>query len=407
MMEKELIPLVINLLNMKIKFIPLLIILFWTSFCFSQNIYILGNVKQDDALKIKFLISAIYSNYSPKKISLFDNLNLFYTYKRNNVDDNIISDSILDNALKNLMQLHSGNLRATFSEEEINEKKDKIELINKYDKKVKIYSKNGKNYPPTDFNDFSSMVNYLSDPENKDEKFVVLLVFTKDKPTIRIISPKGNETVTSKKIEGTSNGADSVSKVFVRLNDGMWQKANGTIEWEIDLDLPKVNSLIEAIAIDNRNDTSLTDTVVDILFKEKIPPTVNYIYPNNSQNVALKCIKAGQYCYHFKISVDSTINIRNLTIVLEDSNKEKISSLPLSELPGDAIIKMPSFNEYCFFTNYSITGSPNVCSINIDDDYFYHLEYSGIDTVILPERIKVHFASFNNETNQYEPCNCE
>ena len=237
------------------------------------------------------------------------------------------------------------------------------------------------------------------------------MVLTKEKPVVKINDPQSDQAINVKKVEGTAGGnIDSITSVFIRLNDGFWKKANGTLSWEVDstpFETGKNN--IEAISIDANNDTSLIDMVEDVQYKEKMPPTVSFIYPNPTANVVQKCMRAREFSYRFKISMDSVLDIKKMMIIIEDSDKHEIRKIHLSQLPGDAIFSMPS-NEYCFFVNYSITGAPNKCSINLTDDYYYRLEYTGTDTgkVIIPERIKVHFGSFDSENiDDYGPCNCE
>ncbi len=372
--------------------------------CFAQNIYLIGNVRNDDVVKIKHLIATIDGSLEPKKIQLFEESTLIYTYKKNNTDNSPLSNKELDAIMNHLVRAHASFPSRIPSENDIIKVKGNIRLP---ESNIITFDKNDAELPPLSFNDFSALLEYLRESKKITYKFAVLLVLSKDKPIVKIDFPKDDQSVDTKIIEGSANGIDSISSIFVKLNNGDWKKADGTSNWKIELPIPKEKSSISAIAIDYYNDTSLVETVSNIYFKEKIPLAIDFMYPNQSRNVVPKCMRAGgEHSYRFKISADSAIDINKLRIVVEDSDGAEKGQCRISSLPEDAKIKMPSSNDYCFVTRHTITGSLNICSINAEEDYYYRIEYNGTENVTVPAKIKIHFTSFSL-TEEYEPCNCE
>ena len=89
----------------------------------AQNIYILGNLKKADIIKVKFLMSAINGNFEPRKIQLYSNSTLFYTYKNN--EENLLTNGGLDSALNYLTVFHATNPLYSPSYEEIQIEKER------------------------------------------------------------------------------------------------------------------------------------------------------------------------------------------------------------------------------------------------------------------------------------------
>ncbi|HQU96389.1 MAG: hypothetical protein IPH33_14570 [Bacteroidetes bacterium] len=393
----------IKILLLKLKYL-LILFLLKSTLGNAQNIYMIGNLRKTDVIKVKFLMSAISGNFEPRKIQLYSNSTLFYTYKNN--EDNILTNGGLDSALNYLTILHSTNPLFTPSAKEIQIEKERI-LSKNSGRSLWTYDKSDLPKSPGIHNDFNTLQNDLANRDYINHKIVVLLVLAKEKPEVKINYPEDNQIVSSKIVEGVSNSIDSVTQVFVRVNKNNWFKATGTNNWKVELPLETSLNTIEAISIDIYNDTSITKSITGVVYKEKTPAEVSYISPNKSKNVVAKCIRSNGYCYNFKLSVDSLIDVKNLSIVVEDKDTIEITRVGISTLPLDAILKISGFNNYCFFTAYSITGSHNVCLINVEDDYYFRIIYNGEEKVKLPERIKVHFSSFNTESDQHEPCNCE
>jgi len=370
----------------------------------SQNIHIIGNLKKADVIKIKFLMSAISGNFEPRKIQLYSNSTLFYTYKNN--EENLLTNGGLDSALNYLTLFHATNPLYSPSEEEIQIEKERI-LSKNSGRILWTYDKSDLSNSDGIYNDLNTLQNDLANPDYINHKIVVMLVLAKEKPDVKINYPESNQVVSSKIVEGTSSSADSITQVFVRVNKNNWLKASGTVNWKVEVPLEISANSIEAISIDNYNDTSITKLITGVVYKEKVPPEVAYVSPNKSKNVVVKCVRSQVYSYNFQITVDSLIDVKNLSIVVEDKDSVEISRLRIGQLPEDAILKITDYNNYCFFASYTIMGAQDVCSINVEDDYYLRIIYNGEEKVKLPEKIKVHFSSFNNESDQHEPCNCQ
>lgn len=388
---------------MKKGFLLILLVLLTSSNTFSQNIHILGTFKSGDILNLKYLFSTITDTYSPKKIHLFDRNAFLYTHHRS--DESPLTDLRLDSALNSIVKTHSSIAQGNPTAIEITQVRNR--LVNQKAGEVILYNKEGESDPPLMYTDFSALIEGLKERNRSEGKFVLVLVLNKDKPTVSFTYPESNTTVSTKIVEGFGKGPDSVSSVYVRSNKGYWQKAIGTINWSVEVPMQSGTNIIEAIAIDNYGDSSLVATLYDVIFKEKDPAYIDFIYPNPSSNVVRKCQRGQEYSYHFKIAVDSTINIDQLSFVFEDSIGVRKGGFRVKLLPDDSKMKMFGYNEYCFFASYNISGAANHCSIDSEEDYYYRIEYSGEDRVVLPQRIKIHLTSFSSDSDQNEPCNCE
>ena len=81
----------IKILLLKLKYL-LILFLLKSTLGNAQNIYMIGNLRKTDVIKVKFLMSAISGNFEPRKIQLYSNSTLFYTYKNNEDNVGIVID---------------------------------------------------------------------------------------------------------------------------------------------------------------------------------------------------------------------------------------------------------------------------------------------------------------------------
>lgn len=396
-------------IKMKFKPIVLILIILLSRCSFAQDIFIKGNIRKSDCQQIKLLIATIKNNANPKSINLFynDSKVPFYSYKKNG---RTASDNILDKRLNDIVESNTTIIAP--SKSEIEKSLLDIPLLYKRKKKIILYNRKGEYTPPYNFNDFNKLIDYIKEPENKKEKFVFLLILTKDKPIIRITSPKITQSVNySVKVEGISEGSEPISEILVRVNKGWWQKANGTINWDLGIAIEKgVKNTIEAIAIDKMNDSSEIAMINDILYVPKniSSLSINYLDPQK-YDVVQKCINNFFEHYNFKFTVyDPDLQFDNIQIVIENS-KEVIMRKSMKDLlkndnhciSGHKI--SDNRMDYCLYIVYSDLGFDGPCLIDESDNYYYYFTYEGSE--IKTDKILIHFQSF--KTNKETPCDCK
>ena len=158
----------IKILLLKLKYL-LILFLLKSTLGNAQNIYMIGNLRKTDVIKVKFLMSAISGNFEPRKIQLYSNSTLFYTYKNN--EDNILTNGGLDSALNYLTILHSTNPLFTPSAKEIQIEKERI-LSKNSGRSLWTYDKSDLPKSPGIHNDFNTLQNDLA---NRDENGRFLL----------------------------------------------------------------------------------------------------------------------------------------------------------------------------------------------------------------------------------------
>jgi hypothetical protein len=91
-------------------------------------------------------------------------------------------------------------------------------------------------------------------------------------PAVAILSPSDNSTfdVENITISGSSSDNEAVSMVEVRINEGNWSMAVGTVVWSANVTLMEGNNTIEARATDTA-DNSAMDTII-VEYSPQAPP---------------------------------------------------------------------------------------------------------------------------------------
>jgi hypothetical protein len=383
----------------------LLILLLLENVAFCQDIYLVGNLRKNDCDKIKSLTTSIRSNFKADKIKYFYNSKPFFflSKKINNAD--ILLDAKLDSICK------SGHILKSPIADEITKSTKDIILSNN-DKQLIIFNKIGEDKSPSYFNDFEKLLAYLDEQKKtknkvfRKNKYLFLIALSKEKPTVKINFPQNNSSTCSNKIEGIADGVDQLKEIQIRVNNAQWFKANGTASWDLEPSLQKGENTIEAISIDNLQDTSIIDKII---FKNRTlrTPLITYLYPNDLNYKPEKCKYSGNYRYKFKFSLDQCFSPENLIIRMEDSLHNKISETLLKDIISLGEFEktqVKDYVEYCFYLSYKITGYENTCFP--DQDLYYLFKSSLDDKVIkLPTRLQVTFSSFKE--SKVADCNCE
>ncbi|MCX8097296.1 MAG: Ig-like domain-containing protein [Spirochaetes bacterium] len=112
-----------------------------------------------------------------------------------------------------------------------------------------------------------------------------------NRPTITITSPANNSTNTTSNItiSGTASdtngsGNTGVKEVFIRVGtSGSFYKVTGTTNWSTNITLSDGSYTIQAYAVDNANNTSVTQSVTFVIDATK--PTVTISSPANNSTV--------------------------------------------------------------------------------------------------------------------------
>lgn len=376
------------------------------NYCCSQDVYVYGNLKQTDRDYIKSLIKVINQRFKPKSIGLHYEKNLTFIYQSKDVNSEVLLEAQLES-----MASSSQIIRHT--PKEINQIKMDIIAETESKKKLIIFNNKGENIPSKSYNDNSKLFDYINEElSRKDKNFVVLLIFNKDRPVINIKTPKENQKISRPQIEGFASSMDSISQVLVRVNNKDWILANGISSWAIKTTLQPNNNIIEAIAIDKLQDTSEILKISNISYEapKRNQWDVNYIYPNESQNMAPKCQTNDSYNYNFKISYEPSIKLSSIQLVIENEANKEIYSVTLDQVADEAKREMPKNNniELCLFLNYTMLLTNDVCSIDKRQNYFYYLRSSYVgENITFPPKIKIHFESFNQTPGSNDFCNCD
>ena len=381
----------------------LVLILLKSNLCFSQDIYIEGNLCKDDCVKIKHLVSTITNNYRPRIVNIFFHSKLpTFSYQRNDIN----RDALLDDVLKSLSQ---SDLKTKANGTKTGPSKAEIISSYKNKKRLVTFDKLAEYSPPSTFNDFDSLINYLNDPTNKREKFVFQIFCIKDKPIVTINSPQSNKTTNLKKVEGVATGTDPISEIQVRINKGGWQKAQGTTNWTVEIPMQNENKYtIDARAIDENHDTSETQTVSDVSYKI-ISIKVDYVYPDPDKNTAPKRMRNSNHYFAFKFKTNSAIEYDNLSVVIENSEQKELNTVSLNDLSEGTIVENKRDDntyEYCFSLIYTFLKVEDICKINSKDNYYYYYTTKDKDKIKVPPKILIHFESFNSDPDAYESTNC-
>jgi hypothetical protein len=370
-----------------------------------QDMYVYGNIKKADADYIKSLVKLINQKFKTKSLAIYYEKSAKFIYQPKDINAEVFLDAQLE-----LMTTSSQIIRHT--PKEINQIKMDIITETESKKRLIIFNNKGDNVPTKSYNDNSKLFDYINDGLNrKDKDFVFLLIFNKERPVISIKTPKENQKTSRSQIEGSASSSDTISQVLVRVNDKDWILANGISNWAIKTTLQSDNNFIEAIAIDKYNDTSEVFKISNVSYE---PPKraqwdINYIYPNESQNMAPKCQINDGYNYNFKISYEPSIKLSSIQLVIEGEDKKVIYSETLDQIAEESKREIPKNNniELCLFLNYTMLGTTDVCSIDMRQNYYYYLRSSYGENITFPPKIKIHFQSFNQTPGSNDFCNCD
>jgi len=373
--------------------------------CYSQDIYVYGNIKQVDSDYIKSLIKVINQRFKPKSIGLHYEKLPTFIYQHKDVNSEVLLEAQLE-----LMSSSTQIIRHTAKE--INQIKMNIIAETESKKKLIIFNNKGENIPSKSYNDNSELFDYINELNRKDKNFVVLLIFNKDRPAISIKTPKENQKTSKPQIEGIASSADTISQVLVRVNNKEWVLVSGLTNWATKTSLLPSNNIIEAMAIDKLQDTSEVFKITNVSYEAPIRNQydINYIYPSETQNVVPRCMLGGEgYDYSFKISYEPTVELSSLQLVIEDQDHKVIYSEALDQLSENSKREIPKNNntELCLFLPYSILNVREACAIDKLQNYYYSLRSTYGEKINFPPSIKIHFESFNQTPGSYDFCNCD
>lgn len=370
-----------------------------------QDIYVYGNVKNADGDYIRSLVKLINQKFNPKTIGLHYEKMPQFIYQQKDINAEVLLDAQIE-----LMTSSSQIIRRT--PKEINQIKMDIIAETESKKRLLIFNNKGENVPTKSYNDNSKLFDYINELNRKDKNFVVLLIFNKERPIINIRTPKENQKTSKSQIEGLASSSDTITQVLVRVNNKDWILANGVSSWAIKTTLQSNNNTIEAIAIDKLQDTSEIFKISNVSYEapKRNQWDVNYIYPNESQNMAPKCQTIDGYNYNFKISYEPSIKPSSIQLVIENEAHKEIYSVTLDQIAEESKREIPKNNniELCLFLNYTLLGTNDVCSIDKRQNYYYYLRssYDG-ENISCPAPIKIHFESFNQTPGANDFCNCD
>ncbi|MCS7299187.1 MAG: Ig-like domain-containing protein [Spirochaetia bacterium] len=112
-----------------------------------------------------------------------------------------------------------------------------------------------------------------------------------NRPTITITSPANNSTNNTSNITVSGTASDTngsgntgVKEVFIRVGtSGSFYKVTGTTNWSTNITLSDGSYTIQAYAVDNANNTSVTQSVTFVIDATK--PTVTISSPANNSTV--------------------------------------------------------------------------------------------------------------------------
>ncbi|MGA1821284.1 MAG: Ig-like domain-containing protein [Thermoplasmatota archaeon] len=114
-------------------------------------------------------------------------------------------------------------------------------------------------------------------------------------PTVSILSPSDGSQfdVDSITISGSASDNEDVAKVEIRVNQGAWTTAAGTVSWSLDVSLIEGSNKIEARATDTSDNTG--SDVINVTYSPSLPPdteppTITIEAPVNDAVVSMQGI---------------------------------------------------------------------------------------------------------------------
>ena len=166
-------------------------------------------------------------------------------------------------------------------------------------------------------------------------------------PTVTIISPFHNETVTGNVlITGTANNNDGhVDHVEVSINRGPWINAVGTTTWTYQWDTTKENNGICKISAQSYDGTDYSNvTSIDVTVDNtprNTPPVINIIYPREGDIITnITTIRGSAY--------DSDDDPINIILKIDQGEWEPV-----------AILIAPPYIEWSYQWNTSLVPNGN------------------------------------------------
>jgi hypothetical protein len=102
----------------------------------------------------------------------------------------------------------------------------------------------------------------LSKPAEDGAQAAEALAADTVRPNLAFTSPSGNERLSNATVMAAGKASDGrgVAGVWLRLNDGEWQLANGTTNWTAALQLTAGTNWLRAYAVDGTGNKSLTNS---------------------------------------------------------------------------------------------------------------------------------------------------
>ena len=237
----------------------------------------------------------------------------------------------------------------------------------------------------------------LQDDKDAVVDYTITTVHINNPPTISITYPTNGTTLNGPvTVRGNANDDDAVHKVEVKIDDGTWETAEGTMEWQYLWDTTQVDDgshTVHARSYDGCNYSAVA--TVYIIVDSQQPALVITLGTSNiapfKENTN-RTIPITIFCYG--------LSVKNVSLqILEDKNLTITAASPNMDLiPGDEKtyllgIAVPSLNEKVMAGSHEIivraVGNGGVLS---NEEYITIVIHKGGDSTPGFELIFIIFA---------------
>lgn len=363
----------------------------------AQDVFILGRINDENIEQTIELCSEIMNLSNPRRIRVqFGSDFTVDILKRNESDD-------FEEVKSGFADLPETMLHDPNNDEWIKLKKY---IGNKYGKKYQIVTlyKRKKANNVTNFHQFDDLLQEFENDTYRKKKFVVLLCFSNEYPSVEITSPKAGSPIYGRKITGTAKG--DVSEVYVRINNGKWLKAAGKKEWSLELPINDDIHTIEAISVDVNGDSSVPDIInrVQIIIPTPLVASVTPIHPGLSVKSRMPetVLFGSNVSTIFKIKISNPVDLSSLFIIFKDGlgteieRKNVLSLIPKFLVGSYQLDDVENSTVYCFRLDpLDITNKKFGCDIRQDEEFIMSFYYDNPETISLPDDFKIYFTPFD------------
>ena len=381
------------------------------TFGFAQNIYLLGEPTEPDLKELSQIGSCPMKKkfLSSSKKTIYHSINDLLEFKS--------SDSRWYKDFRKVWKRYAKSevIDRQISDDDVDALKRSIEDDNK-GRTIYLYDKGGDENDPNTYMDLVSLLGELKDI--KPKTWALIIPYRKFKPKVSITSHQSDEISKTNIFKGKITSRNKVNSVRLRFNGEEWQEAkllNRGKEWEFKANSLKANWNydLEIEAIDSFGTHSDLINIREIQYQI---PGVGFSSPNARQNAVEQGIFNNTYGYMVLLEVDKSIQPNELQITFNASNLPPQTGLlkdkwtkPLTAY-GEFLDEvhyptMPDKKFFCIKFSY-LDVSKSLCEMRLWIDYFLEITSTSERQIDLPQKIKIHFGSFD-ELASYKDLGCQ